>query len=732
MFVDGDDFLSNDACEVAYNAIESNKTDIVQFDVNIINCVGVPESRIESNYRSMKPYLEKISADNLIYACWKENLFGFNLWNKIYNGNLCRKAFSYIKDGYYPKAQDLYAFFIIAFWANSSSGIENCLYNYNFGIGITGGRYLTFDKFKVLLTERNIYEALIEFLATQNAVEKYSNVLQSIYSHFLSECVNKWFNVLTPELSSDGFKELTNTWGSKEVLCKLASKYWFERSRIAEKMLDVDYFNYIKRPTNKRLTIAAYYRSISNGGAQRVVATLCNIWANLKDNSGTPLYHIILITDEQVSDDEYYLNENIQRAFLPDFENSVKDNYIVRFEAWEEILAKYEIDVVVSSMWVAPCTLWDMLCVKGFKTKPAFIIHSHNFCCLPYKFAGNTGLELTYSYQLCDGVVTLSECDRQFASTFSLHTKCIVNPLTFQSKPDKSVTTIREQNTLIWVGRISAEKQPLDAIYMMQYLVSEMPNVKLYIVGDGDEGLFRTMETLIECSGLGQNIILTGFTQDVAKYYERANIYIGTSEYEGFSLTFCEAMSYALPIVSYDMPWLTFMQDGRGIIAVKQHRVDLLAKEVLNLLHNPELCLRLGSEGQQQVIEMEKIDIANEWKTFFGNIGNQIQFNSFNLRLNEQIIYKYISIYQQQAKNNIRNTLQKKLDIAYKQKSELNKKLQITYDEKFERGLQIKELKKQNDELKNSTTFKVGKIIMYFPIKCKNCLKGIRNILFMK
>ena len=70
MFVDGDDFLSPNACELAYNAIELNKTDIVQFDVNIINCAGVPESRIESNHQAVRPYLEHILNDNLIFACW--------------------------------------------------------------------------------------------------------------------------------------------------------------------------------------------------------------------------------------------------------------------------------------------------------------------------------------------------------------------------------------------------------------------------------------------------------------------------------------------------------------------------------------------------------------------------------------------------------------------------------------------------------------------------------------
>lgn len=730
MFVDGDDFLEPNACEVAYNAIEHNQTDIVQYDVNIINCAGVSEARIESNQKAMMPYLETIYADNLLGSCWQENLFGFNLWNKIYKGDLCRKAFSYIMDGAYPKAQDLYAFFVIAFFAASSSGIEDRLYNYNFGIGVTGGQYLTYDKFKTLLTERYVYDAIEQFLLEQNKKNDYDEILEQIYEHFLNECVAKWYSSLTPELTSDGFHEMVKVWGSKEVICKMASKYWYNRSQIAEKMMTIDYFAHIKRPSDKRLTIAAYYRTISNGGAQRVVATLCNIWADLKDENGEPLYNVVLITDEQPTQDEYNLNCNIKRAFLPDSENSVKDNYRLRLETWEDILTKFDIDIVVTSMWVAPCTLWDMLCVKGHKTKPAFIIHSHNFCCLPYRFVGNTGLELTYSYQLCDGVVTLSECDRKFASTFSGHTQCIVNPITFSVDMERPSSAKREKNVLVWVGRIASEKQPLDAVYMMKYVVDSIPDAKLYMVGNGDENLTVKLNELIEELHLEKNVILTGFTQNVEKYYQKANIYISTSEYEGAPLTFCEAMSYELPVVSYDMPWLTFMQDGRGIIAVAQKRTDFMAKEVIDLLNDSARRRQIAMDAKQQIIEMSKINIGEMWKEFFSGVGNS--HASSSVLNDEGIIYKYLSIYQQMAKNSIRNSLQKKLTLAYEQKSEINRKLQITYDEKFERGLQIKELKKQNEKLKkqkeeieNSTTFKVGKLVMFFPVLIKKVISRL-------
>ena len=130
MFVDGDDELCPDACQIASETIEKYGTDMVQFDTEVVNCAGVSEERIQMNQRFLFPCLEEIRAENLIFSCWKEKKMGFSLWNKIFNGEICRQAFADVEDGFYPKAQDLYAFFLIAYYSRSYMGIENRLYRY--------------------------------------------------------------------------------------------------------------------------------------------------------------------------------------------------------------------------------------------------------------------------------------------------------------------------------------------------------------------------------------------------------------------------------------------------------------------------------------------------------------------------------------------------------------------------------------------------------------------------
>ena len=185
MFVDGDDQLCPNACEIAVKAIEKYGTDMVQFDTEIINCAGVPEERIQMNQKLLLPYMKKIEDANLVFSCWEEKNFGFNLWNKLFDGDLCRKAFWEVEDGFFPKAQDLYAFFLIAYHCRSYMGIEDKLYKYMFGVGVTGSDYITIEKFDILLTEKKMWECLVRFIDKKQERTKYQEILDGIYKHFL-------------------------------------------------------------------------------------------------------------------------------------------------------------------------------------------------------------------------------------------------------------------------------------------------------------------------------------------------------------------------------------------------------------------------------------------------------------------------------------------------------------------------------------------------------------------
>lgn len=432
-------------------------------------------------------------------------------------------------------------------------------------------------------------------------------------TEILAEAVEAWFAGVAYEEKAQAFKALCEACGFEQVMNYLTEKHWEQKLQLGKALVGCSYFDYLPRPVGKKKTIAAYYRSIANGGAQRVVALLCNRWAEMRDEQGEYLYNVVLLTDDGPQEGEYYLSPLVKRAYLPTVRNG--EAYPQRFAAWQQIISTYAIDVVVSSMWVDPCTFWDLLSVKGHASHPAFVIHSHNFCAVPFSFNFPGALELTYKYQLCDGVVALSNCDQLYIKCFNNNVKYIVNPLSFE--PDKIPNSSYEPNTLIWCSRIAVEKRPVEVIRAMAYIVKEIPEAKLLIVGSGVPDLIEAMKREVLELGLVNNVEFVGFTLEVAKYYSRASIMLLTSKYEGFPMTIGEAFSYGVPVVGYDLPNLTFMQDGRGIFSVPQGHYKELAQQAIELLKKPIVLKEAGAQGKQQVIELAQADIEGEWRQLF-------------------------------------------------------------------------------------------------------------------
>lgn len=707
MFVDGDDELHPQACEIAYRAIEKYRTDMVQFGTEIINCAGVPKERIEMNQKLLEPYMEgEISEENLIGSCWTEKLFGYSLWNKIYKGDICRRAFQQVKDGSFPKAQDLYAFFLIAYYSRTYRGIKSQLYRYRFGTGVTGSNFISDEKFEILLTEKKVWEVLVEFVSERGDMEKYQSVLDTIFDHFLGDCTGRWMRNLQIENLSECFQRLTSVWGMGNVISKLAEQNWEKAAYVAEKFAEVEQFTHKKRLANTPKTVAMYYRSIKNGGAQRVAAALCNIWSERKDAQGNPLYKVILITDdeeEKNSIKEYPLDSRVKRDYIPAVTKTTEGLYSRRYQAWERVIRKHEIDIVVTGMWVDACTLWDMISVKGQPSKPAFVLHCHSFTCVPYRFQGDKFAELVYDYQISDGVVTLSETDQRLVSCFSNHSKYISNPIAFSV--ESTALTERKENTLVWVGRISSEKQPIDVAYMMAHVVKKIPDAKLYLIGQGNEAITEELVQVIEQLGIQDNLILSGFTLEVEQYYRKASVFVVTSEYEGFPMAFSEAMAHGVPVVTYDLPWLTLTRDGRGIISVPQKRPDLLAKEVIKLLEDPKLGEEIGLKGREQVQDLEKTDLGEQWDSFFTEISSEGEENqNRNPDEVETVLLKYMTLYAKIGKDAKIENLEKRIQSLRR----TNKKL-----------------KEKNKAVKRTVTFRIGKAIMFVPRLIVKLLKSL-------
>ncbi len=102
---------------------------------------------------------------------------------------------------------------------------------------------------------------------------------------------------------------------------------------------------------------------------------------------------------------------------------------------------------------------------------------------------------------------------------------------------------------ILTVGRLKQEKNQRLLIEAFAKLPSDR-GAKLMLLGDGSL-LFELRDLSLQL-GVGSDVIFQPFDVDPGAYYRSANLFVLSSEYEGFGLVLVEALLSGLPIVSTD------------------------------------------------------------------------------------------------------------------------------------------------------------------------------------
>jgi len=127
---------------------------------------------------------------------------------------------------------------------------------------------------------------------------------------------------------------------------------------------------------------------------------------------------------------------------------------------------------------------------------------------------------------------------------------------------------------ILMASRLSAEKNIGLAIKAMTSVVSQYPNVLLLIVGAGHE--INNLKAEISNYKLSKNIIIEPWSDDLLSYYKTADLFLLTSNYEGYGRTIIEVLVAGVPIVSTDVGIASeYVPNALGIIVPVCDRVAL-------------------------------------------------------------------------------------------------------------------------------------------------------------
>lgn len=606
MLLDSDDELLPTACETVWQEEQRHSVDILQFGTEVLFCSVLPETEKAAVLEAMHP--GRACSGDLLTPCFGEHRWSHTLWNKAYRAGLWKEILPFITNRYINVSEDEYLFFLLSYFARSYRGIRTPLYRYALGRGLTGLSGLTIAQYRQYCSRTLAYQSIEEFLNTRQASAEHRQLLARMRDEALTALTVQWMEKVSLADSPAAYTLLVQTCGLLPALSRLAERYWDHMEDILDRLVPSSH-QVREAPGNTVRTIGIYYYRMANGGVERVLSYLIPLWQSMG-------YRVILITEQPASDSDYPLPADLVRVLLPAAVDSTRQNYKHRAETWQQIVQTHNIDTILYAAHVCPLLPWDLLLLKGLGLN--CILHAHSTFSHMYYEAMPNRYILTHCYRLADRVVTLSRVCREYWGHFC--------PAFYIPNPTGPLCPAGEVSScggadILWVGRLSHEKRPLDALQAFSLVRQHCPNATLTMVGCGEtDDAITEIQSFARKLNLGDSVRFAGFQKDVASYYRKAAVFLLTSQYEGFPMVLVESKSHGLPIVMYDLRYLEMVQDSRGVITVPLGDTTRMATELIRLLQDAQRRKAMGAEARQSAEDFAAFDLGNAWRMVFDSL----------------------------------------------------------------------------------------------------------------
>jgi len=168
------------------------------------------------------------------------------------------------------------------------------------------------------------------------------------------------------------------------------------------------------------------------------------------------------------------------------------------------------------------------------------------------------------------------------------------------------------------IGRLDAQKNPLDFVKAAQIIQKSFPNVQFIIVGDGP--LRKQTEALIKRLNV-KNFYILGFRSDVNEILQIIDISVLTSLWEGLPRVFPESMAAKKPIVATNVDGAPeAIIDGETGFIVAPKSPEIFAEKVLSLLKNPEIAEQMGQAGFKRVNQFSLDKMLEDIDSLYENL----------------------------------------------------------------------------------------------------------------
>lgn len=185
------------------------------------------------------------------------------------------------------------------------------------------------------------------------------------------------------------------------------------------------------------------------------------------------------------------------------------------------------------------------------------------------------------------------------------------------SYPERAKTNTKVK--LVTVGRLVPRKG-LEQLIRIVSKLNDL-NVELYIVGHGPER--SSLEEQAQALGLESAIKFCGRLSEEEKISTlmSADIYVSTSQHEGFGLVFLEAWDAGLPVICYNHGGQTdFIEDGINGFLVELNDEEAFTDKIRAVINDKELKHKMSAAASERVQSFYIDTCAAQYEKLFEKV----------------------------------------------------------------------------------------------------------------
>lgn len=345
--------------------------------------------------------------------------------------------------------------------------------------------------------------------------------------------------------------------------------------------------------------------SLVGGGAERVLVNLAN-------HLVTKGYSLSIITFNP--GDDYEISKDISRVRL--HEGKPKNH---KLRSANNLIKYYKEknnrpDIVIS--FITETNLIAILVSRLYSLK---IICSEH---ITYLQKGNYVTKFTrnFIYRFANIITVLTSFDKPFYEDKGCTVVVMPNPCTFIPLRESN---INRKKVILAIGNLNRyhHKGFDNLIKLAAPILKSNKDWILKILGGGEKGLEVLSKQVAE-HNVSDQIIFTGFRNDINKVMQESSVFILPSRFEGLPMVLLEAMSQGMACIAYDCktgPADIIVHEENGLLIKDQDMRDM-QDGLTQLLNDEKLRINLSIKAINSLNKYSIENVSGLWEDLFKSL----------------------------------------------------------------------------------------------------------------